>query len=412
MSAESPTAALDAAAQIPAVMNPREIVLISSVLPAPTSAGEIILHRHLSQAQDWNVSVIADRRRGSELSLPTRVVKRLYRTRFRRWAGSLDVLAHGRRWDILLPSRADGNHRTVVLTVAHGDGCWAARRFARKHSLPLATIFHDWWPDIPEVHAPCRRVLDRRFRQLYRDSDLALCVSDGMRHALGRHANSRVLYPLPSSLPSGFRLNAENRSSQLQVLYSGNLYDYGDMLGALLAHVQDHPTVRLQVRGPNPNWPADFQAEMRGRGLWFDFVPRAEFIQWLNSADAFLVVMSFDARLRRRMETSFPSKLTEFAQVGRPLVIWGPEYCSAVQWARGGDRAYCVTDERPAALVAALAALQRSPQRCAHYGVAALEAATREFDPALLQREFVDALAELTHAAAQARLAHGQAGRN
>ena len=307
--------------------------MISSVLPAPTSAGEAILHRHLSQSDGWNVSVIVDQRKGSEFNLFTRVVKRLYRTRFHRWAGSLDVLAQGRRWDALLSSCPGTNHQAVVLTVAHDDACWAACRFSQKHSLRLATIFHDWWPDIPSVHAPCRRLLNERFLRLYRESDLALCVSEGMQDALGPHANSLVLYPIPATLPDDLRPRAEGQSGQLRVLYFGNLYDYGKMLAALLSEAKDHASVRVQVRGTQPNWPADFHAEMRERGLWLDFAPRAELNEWLNSADAFLVAMSFDVALRRRMETSFPSKLTEFAQFGRPIVIWGPEYCSAVQWA-------------------------------------------------------------------------------
>jgi glycosyltransferase involved in cell wall biosynthesis len=372
-----------------------EILVISSVVPAPTSAGEIILHRHLSQAADWDVSVVVDRRKGRELSLSTRVVKRLHRTRFHRWAGSLDVLAHGRRWDALLPSPPAANQQTVVLTVAHGDGCWAARRFAQRNSLPLATIFHDWWPDILSAHAPCRRLLNARFKRLYRESDLALCVSRGMRDALGQHANSLVLYPIPSAIPSDLRPSPESRSSQLRVVYAGNLCEYGKMLAALLGEVKDHAAVRVQVRGPEPSWPADFRAEMRQRGLWLDFAPRAELNEWLNSADAYLVVMSFDAALRRRMETSFPSKLTEFAQFGKPLVIWGPEYCSAAAWARDGDRAICVTDERPAALVAALEQLNRSPEGQRSYAARARAAASADFNPLELQRVFLESIAYL-----------------
>lgn len=68
---------------------------------------------------------------------------------------------------------------------------------------------------------------------------------------------------------------------------------------------------------------------MRDRQLWLDFAPREELNDWLASADVFLVVMSFDPALMRRMETSFPSKLPEYAQFGKPLVIWGPELSGA-----------------------------------------------------------------------------------
>jgi hypothetical protein len=44
--------------------------------------------------------------------------------------------------------------------------------------------------------------------------------------------------------------------------------------------------------------------------------------------------MSFNAVDRANMEISFPSKLTDYTAVGLPLLIYGPHYCSAVQWAR------------------------------------------------------------------------------
>lgn len=372
------------------------ILVLSSVLPAPTSAGEIILHRHLSQAGDWEVSVVEDRRRGSQFSLATRIIKRFYRTRLHRWAGSLDVLAWGRQWNAILPVAA--GQKAIVLTVAHGDGCWAARRFAKKHGFPLATIFHDWWPDVPAVHAPLRRLLDARFARLYEESDLALCVSEGMKGALGPHPNSVVLHPIPGvpkrELASGLEL-AAGALRPMKVHYSGNLHEYGSMLGGLLQASEAHPGLRVHVRGPNPNWPAAFREEMQARGLWLDFAPRAELDAWLSSADALVVVMSFAPAMRRRMETSFPSKLTEYSQVGKPLVIWGPAYCSAVRWARHGDRALCVMEEDPQALVAALEELFRSPERRAAYAQKAREAAAGEFNPARLQRQFLAAIGEL-----------------
>jgi hypothetical protein len=45
------------------------------------------------------------------------------------------------------------------------------------------------------------------------------------------------------------------------------------------------------------------------------------------------------------VETSFPSKLPEYAQFGKPIVIWGPEYCSAIHWGREGDRALCIISQ-------------------------------------------------------------------
>jgi glycosyltransferase involved in cell wall biosynthesis len=119
------------------------------------------------------------------------------------------------------------------------------------------------------------------------------------------------------------------------------------MLLEALRVFKDHPHIQLQVRGSNPCWPEEAKEEMRDAGLWLDFAPRSELDAWLQSADAFLIPMVFEEKYRRRMETSFPSKLIEFAQFGKPLIIWGPEYCSAVQWGRKANRALCISDENP-----------------------------------------------------------------
>jgi hypothetical protein len=67
------------------------------------------------------------------------------------------------------------------------------------------------------------------------------------------------------------------------------------------------------------------------------------------------------------VETSFPSKLPEYAQFGKPIVIWGPEYCSAIHWGREGDRALCITEASPKVVVAALQNLSVDPQERLKY---------------------------------------------
>ncbi|MEA5526337.1 glycosyltransferase family protein [Nodularia spumigena] len=94
----------------------------------------------------------------------------------------------------------------------------------------------------------------------------------------------------------------------------------------------------------------------------------------------------------RYVETSFPSKLPEYAQFGKPIVIWGPEYCSAIHWGRKGDRALCVTDENPNALISALKKIQHSPQIRRYYAQKTMIAAQTEFNPHLIQIKFLELL--------------------
>ncbi|NCY22869.1 hypothetical protein EBX31_13060 [bacterium] len=102
--------------------------------------------------------------------------------------------------------------------------------------------------------------------------------------------------------------------------------------------------------------------------------------------------MVFDPVMRRRMETSFPSKLIEFAQFGKPLVVWGPAYCSAVRWAKQSNAALCVTERDPEHLANALQRLARSAEDCTRLATASQAAAHREFDPKIIQEKFLSIL--------------------
>jgi glycosyltransferase involved in cell wall biosynthesis len=274
--------------------------------------------------------------------------------------------------------------------VAHGDACQAALRAARRWRLPLATVFHDWWPDLVRLPARARAAVEAGFRELHRASAASLCVGAGMVEALGAHPGAEVLYPIPEALAAAPASGAAAMDGALRVIYLGNLRDYGAMLAEALEALQ-HGPARLQVRGSRPPWPEAFTRRMRETGCFLDFAPRRELDAWLATAGAFLIAMEFAPAVRRRMETSFPSKLTECAQFGRPLVIWGPEWCSAVRWGREAG-ALCVTDRRPAALAEAVRRLAGDAALRDRQAAVARQAAAGCFSPAGLQEQFVQAL--------------------
>lgn len=375
-------------------MNPK-IILISSVLPSPTSAGEVVLYRHLSQLDNYEVCIPESNSSNSRKGVVSSFYKRLQKTRLHPFLKDLELFLNGYRWEVLLAGDEVPKKDAIVLTVAHGDGCWAALRFAQKYTLPLVTIFHDWWPDCPTVHRPFRQILEDRFQRLYRESTVALCVSQSMKDHLGKHPNSVVLYPIPASVQKdklGSTPGSQQPTGVMRVAYCGGLYDYGPMLADLLNATKDHPHIELQVRGKRPNWPAEFKSEMRDRGLWLDFAPREELEGWLHSMDVLLVAMSFSPLMKRRMKTSFSSKLLDYVQFGKPILVWGPDYCSAVAWAKENDKALYVTDENPKAVLESLHSLRQSYERINHYANQAQYAALGEFNSAVIQQNFLKAI--------------------
>jgi hypothetical protein len=329
------------------------VILISAVTPAPTTAGHLVLFRHLINRPDIDCQILAtEPARVSIRGLARRLLCRLARTPLKRLANNVLTVWEGKWLDSDLPEPIASNERCVVLTVAHGEVCHAARRYALKHGLPLVVIFHDWWPDLLEAHPSFRKFAERSFRNLYSNCTTPLCVSKGMVEALGPHRNPQVLYPIPAGNPGLLETDIKlDCSRKIRVLFAGNNNGYERMFRDLLTMLRGQSEIRLELRMQRPPWDSTFCKELRDDGILLPFASRDELETWLAGADAFLIPMSFDRKLRKRMETSFPSKMIEYARYAKPLVIWGPEYCSAVQWAKQSNRALYLSDENPLKLI-------------------------------------------------------------
>ncbi len=371
-------------------MNDRITILyVGNVRSERGIGGSVVLHRHLEAARErFDVEVLSP---PAAWKKPWSFCRRLARFLQRFGSHSAENLCRWideRRAEPWLNRKLKGAKNAIVLTVAHGHLAYVGADCAKKAGLPLVTIFHDWWPDCPFSDEATRRRDEQRFLQMHQKSDVSFPVSEGMREALGQHPASTLLYPIPEIEDAFPRPVASLESGPFRILYAGNLADYGPMLGEALQAAAEHPGIRLEVRGPGPHWPVQLKEEMRNRGQWLDFAPRSELELWLGTADAFLVCMDFKSALRRRMETSFPSKLTEYSRYGRPLVIWGPEYSSAVKWAMESGAALCVTSSRPEELVSALGKLAVDAGLRERLGTCAYQAYKSQFHPGLLQEIF------------------------
>jgi glycosyltransferase involved in cell wall biosynthesis len=257
-------------------------------------------------------------------------------------------------------------------------------------NLPLVCFFQDWWPDFPEIPVAFRPRIERQFRRIYMESAVAICISDQMRRELGERTDSIVIHPIPSFMRS--QVGTPDFKLPLRVIYFGNLQEYGPLIENALRTVNGSDKVRLEVFGASPLWTSGAEDYFKSQGVYHPFIPANQLMEAVQSYQAVIVVMSFDAALRRRMITSFPSKMIDAMQLGLPVVIWGPEYCSAVQWARQRDQALCVTDPNPSTLHRALEELAASPSEQERLAKSAREAAAGEFNPAHIQEQFMGVL--------------------
>jgi hypothetical protein len=87
--------------------------------------------------------------------------------------------------------------------------------------------------------------------------------------------------------------------------------------------------------------------------------------QCQKEADFLYVPMSFGESDSVNMRLSFPSKLADYTEMGLPLLIRGPKYCSAVQWARKHPGvAEVVETENDEELLQAVKRLSNPQTRC------------------------------------------------
>jgi len=372
------------------------VILISSVRPEQTTAASIILHRHLVNQPGISTTILpAEDDEITRGSFRSRIISRLNRTRFSRWAIDAGLVLHsifpiGRS----LPPPTTPANNTLVLAFAAYNGCWVAWRYASQHKLPLAVRFDDWWPDSANVHSWMRGYLNNKFTALHRASSVSICISEGMKKNLGSHPNVHVILPIPEA----GRMAAPARKQEngvFKVCYLGNMYDYGPMLAGLAQQAMNQSKIRIEFRGPEPRWPEELKQQMRSKGLLHSFGTGVDFECWFESFDAYLVAMFFEPEHRRRVETCFASKLTEYSALGRPIVVWAPETSSVIRWARQTGAALCVTDPSPESVIKALLSLAEDTQRQTALGTAARHAYETDFNPGILQQQFVNALSSV-----------------
>lgn len=219
--------------------------------------------------------------------------------------------------------------------------------------IPLVGTFMDW-PTFSVIgHGWCLRLLSFIYQRRYRACDLALCISPQMRDYLGPHPNSIVCYPCSPESPSEKRSRRRPTLTRgcLKVAFSGNLGQwYGEMLLDLSRVFEKMGRHRLLISGSNPSWSETEELQLRQTGVYKGFLDEEAYWDFLDSADVLLVIMGFGEDARLIESTSFKSKLGEYFQSGRPILVWGPVYCTAVTDARKHGFAYTVTEENPMAV--------------------------------------------------------------
>ena len=390
-------------------MTTKTRVLLVSIVPPKNDCGvRIVMHRHLIERDPFELHVAsnADFDHGLLVHTPMRLpypVHRLRKSRFgprlATWITDYENFIWPLTTNAALEAAVERFQPHLILTLAECGLCHLARKTAQQHGLPLAGLFLDWFPIMKGHygHKSTQSILSRRYRELYAACDLAFCTSDGMQETLGSHPNSHVVYPMPGKflVTEGKSCAPANRKFRLAFVGSVQNF-YGRMLCSLIGKIETTNDLEIIVVGPDADWPKPLLERVRAKGIYLGFKPPDEAAKVLASADALLVVMSFDREHEFFMRTSFTTKFLDYVAFRKPVVVWGPEYCTPVRVAREYGGAAVVNADDPGAVVSLCRQIAADPELNDELSKQALRLHQTLFNPDRLQAVFVGEVEKLT----------------
>jgi hypothetical protein len=334
-------------------------------------------YRHFVERSDFDLLVATDSMDVERYDVPYPFVRfnapgwleRVQRTRFHEWFHSYQHLIAGR----FVPRevwRAARQFRPDLVFTIGGSWNWTAMmagNIARRLGVPLVASFNDWFDYGVIIHPRLRGVAEKAFRHLYRSCDLALCTSEGMRDALGSHPNAHVLYPIGATLTSQTVefTPYQPESGPARVAFTGNVGNwYGPMLERLVQHSAGKRDIfRFQIFGSNPSWSKTFDEWACRAGVFHGQLPFDKLRDEMDQADVLLLPMGFGESCAQVERTSFKTKFLDYVAFQKPIVVWGPDYCSAVRIAREFDSAECCTTSEAAQCLHQIRAVAGNPSR-------------------------------------------------
>lgn len=285
----------------------------------------------------------------------------------------------------------------VLLVLADNSLGEIAIRAAKKHKIPLAALFLDWFPVMDGYygHPWSRKLLSDRFHKLYKTCNLAFCTSDGMQEILGEHPNSHVIYPMPGQHKTPTKYFPPS-TGKFRLVYVGSVQNfYGRMMCALIKQFELESNLEMIIVGPNADWPEPILKQAKMNGSYLGFKPPEEAAEVLAGADALLVVMSFEKKYELFMRTSFTTKFLDYVNFSKPIILWGPDYCTPSKLATKFGGAIVVNTPNPEEVVSVCQQIKSDRDLQNNLVCQAEKLHKTLFNPERLQQAFVSQINNL-----------------
>ncbi len=396
------------------------LLYICDFPPCNCHGGAILLRRLLEGYAGEKLLVITstsgmrtsnegERLECQHISFPVLGVSRI------RWIGRLK---HVLNWGILglacctalfsiLRRRVD-----AVLTVMYGRFYFAGALAARLTRTPYIVFVHDDFISTTNHVSPfSAKVLFPLTRRVLRRADRVYSVSVEMQKFLYGEFGIDSELQLPATSRSALRKQCSmgTENGPVVVFAGAVTYAVQDSLN-LIANLitsggaETYGLANLKLRLYSPlsieqakqlRWDHE-NIEIEG------WVPQAELLDSLSTADILLLPYSFADSSRHAVETAFPSKTADYLASGRPILVFGPKYSTLVNYARQEGFAEIVDEFTTAALAKGIQNIALSQSRQQALARCSLETFAKNHDMERQRREFQSSLRELVGSRAPA----------
>jgi len=390
----------------------KRIAYISWVTPhASSGGGPAAMYRHFVMRHDFDLLLLSSGILSPEIPLKYHIpkshfVSRMSNTRLARVMRQYQIVLAPYLWTKTVKPMIEAFNPDIVFTVADPADSWGAYLLSQRMGIPFVVNFQDWWPesnyhyDFEKPVPFVRRIMARRFRIMHRDADLVFCTSQGMLDFLGPRQNAHVL--LPTGPPRNQRYKPTFKKSTpancLRLGYAGQLpiNSYGKYV-LDLAHEIEILSGEFELFAfGSCAGAAKVTAEQLSRlGMYKGFLSPCELEKQLQECDVLLAVMGFSENSPVWLKTSFTTKILDYARLGKPILIWGPDDCSPVKLARKTGFALTCTENSPRKVLQLLSTL-KCPTTYAAAAQHAWEAGISYLDHDLIHKIFVNNITKVS----------------
>lgn len=266
--------------------------------------------------------------------------------------------------------------------------------------IPLVTHIMDDWPRRQAEASPENATaLQARLAELFSHSTRALSICDKMSVAFAdRYAkpfesfqNAADLNEWTSAQPT----RSFERDGVFRIVYAGSLAEdmtlqsFIDLVEAVKALVKAGRKVELEVYGAQW-WKKVFDKHAGDLPFvrYVGFVPRADYVSALRSADLLAMPINFDDRSLNYIRYSLANKSVDYMAAARPILVYGPTESATVEYAAREGWAEVVSTQGADTLERMLSQLIDSPARRRQLAASALGTARRNHDAAKVRERF------------------------